>query len=229
VAVDAAIAEGRLKKRQWRRLMSYSLVIRLMLAMALMPDASYRESLACLARVLADIPFVREWHVPTEKVVMEWRLPVPADVVEEVFWAAAGQLACDDEPSAVLLSGMMVCAADGMLVNLPDMPENRAMSGATGTKDDSFPFPQLRVVAVTARADRAMLGAILGGSGTGEQTLLKRLVRRRPDLATGRVICFDRKSPGYDLIAAIPEAGGHVIARVKEGISLPLDEGPGRG
>jgi hypothetical protein len=126
----------------------------------------------------------------------------------------------------VLLAGMMVCAADGMLVNLPDTPENRAMFGSTGTKDDSSPFPQLRVVAVTARAGRAMLGAILGGSGTGEQTLLKRLVRRRPDLAAGRVICFDRNFPGYDLIMAILEAGGHVIARVKEGISLPSKRGP---
>ena len=33
--------------------------------------------------------------------------------------------------------------------------------------------------------------------------------------------------PGYDLIMAILDAGGHVIARVKEGISLPLE--PGRG
>lgn len=109
--------------------MSYPLVIRLMLAMTLMPDASYRESLARLAGVLADIPFVLQWHVPTEKVVTEWRLPVPADVMEDVFWVAAGPLVSDDEPSAVLLASMMVCAADGMLVNLPDTPENRAMSG----------------------------------------------------------------------------------------------------
>ncbi len=37
-AVDAAVAEGRLKKRQRRRIMSYPLVIRLMLAMTLMPS-----------------------------------------------------------------------------------------------------------------------------------------------------------------------------------------------
>jgi hypothetical protein len=208
--------------------MSYPLVIRLMLAMALMPDASYCEALARLAGVLADIPFVLEWHVPTEKVVTGWRLPVPADVMESLFWQAAGPLIGDDEPSAVLLAGMTACAADGMLVNLPDTPGNRAMFGSTGTAGDSAPFPQLRIVAVTARAGRAMLGAILGSSGAGEQTLLKRLVRRRPDLAAGRVICFDRNFPGYDLIAAILDAGGHVIARVKEGISLPFS-GQDRG
>ena len=67
-----------------------------------------------------------------------------------------------------------------------------------------------------------MLGAILGSSRAGEQTLLARLVRRRPDLFAGRVICFDRNFPGYDLITAILDAGGHVVARVKEGISLPV-------
>jgi hypothetical protein len=228
-----AIAEGRLKRRQRRRLMSYPLVIRLMLAMALMPDASYRESLARLAGVLADIPFVLEWHVPTEKVVTDWRLPVPAGVMEDLFWQAAGPLICDDEPSAVLLAGRMVCAADGMLVNVPDTPENRAEFGCTGTAEQdgagAAPFPQVRVVALTARAGRALLGAILGRARAGEQTLLKRLVRRRPDLVAGRVICFDRNFPGYDLIMAILRAGGHVIARVKEGISLPSEDGPGRG
>ena len=223
--VDAALEKGRLKRRERRRLMSYPLVIRLMIAMALMPDASYGESLACLAGLLADVPFVLEWHVPTGKAVTEWRLLIPADVMEGLFWRAAGPLIDDGEPSAVLLAGMMVCAADGMLVNLPDTPANRAMFGSTGTADDSAPFPQLRVVALTARAGRAMLGAILGGSRAGEQTLLKRLARRRPDLFAGRVTCFDRNFPGYDLITAILDAGGHVVARVGEGISLPLEPG----
>ena len=38
--VAAALGQGRLKRRQRRRIMSYPLVIRLMIAMALMPDAS---------------------------------------------------------------------------------------------------------------------------------------------------------------------------------------------
>jgi hypothetical protein len=57
-AVDAAVAAGRLKPRQRRRIMSYPLVIRLMIAMTLMPDASHREALARLAGLLADIPFL---------------------------------------------------------------------------------------------------------------------------------------------------------------------------
>ena len=52
-AVDAAVAAGRLRPRQRRRIMSYPLVIRLMIAVTLMPDASYREALARLAGLLA--------------------------------------------------------------------------------------------------------------------------------------------------------------------------------
>jgi len=225
--VAAALAQGRLKPRQRRRIMSYPLVIRLMIAMTLMPDGSYCESLARLAGLLADVPFALEWHVPTEKVVTDWRVLVPADVMEALFWEAAGPLIGDGEPSAVLLAGMMVLAADGMLVNLADTPANRAMFGSTGTGDDSAPFPQLRVVALAARAGRAMLGAVLGSSRAGEQTLLKRLVKRRPDLFAGRVTCFDRNFPGYDLITAILDAGGHVVARVSATVALPLAPGGG--
>src|SRR6266851_2504985 len=154
----AALEKGRLRKRERRRIMSYPLVIRLMIAMTLMPD----------------VPFALEWHVPTEKVVTDWRLLVPADVMESVFWEAAGPLIADGEPSAVLLAGMTVCAADGMLVNLADTPANRAMFGCTGTAEQdgegAAPFPQLRVVALADRAGRPMLGAILGSSRAGEQT-----------------------------------------------------------
>jgi Insertion element 4 transposase N-terminal len=229
--VAAALERGRLKKRQRRRLMSYPLVIRLMIAMTLTPDASYCESLARLAGLLADVPSALGWHVPTEKVITNWRMLVPADLMESLFWQAAGPLVSDDEPSAVLLAGMMVCAADGMLVNVADTPENRKELGCTGTAEQegegAAPFPQVRIVALTARAGRAMLGAIVGRARAGEQTLLARLVRRRPDLVAGRVICFDRNFPGHDLITAILDAGGHVVARVKAGISLPAEPGGG--
>ena len=225
--VGAALEAGRLRKRDRRRIMSYPLVIRLMLAMTLMPGASYCEALAQVAGLLADVPFAMEWHIPTSKVVTEWRLLIPADVMETLFWHAAGPLIGDDEPSAVTLAGMMVLAADGMLVSLADTPANRAMFGSTGTADGSAPFPQLRMVVLTARAGRAKIGAILGSCRAGEQTLLRRLARRRPDLFAGRVTCFDRNFPGYDLIMAILAAGGHVVARVSATVALPLAPGGG--
>src|SRR6266851_423459 len=144
----AALEQGRLRQRQRRRIMSYPLVIRLMLAMTLMPDGSYGEALARLAGLLADVPFALDWHVPTGKVITGWRALVPASLMEALFWRATGPL-------------------------------------------------------------------------------IARLARRRPSLFAGRVTCFDRNFPGYDLISAILAAGGHAVARVKAGISLPAEPGGG--
>jgi hypothetical protein len=67
-----------------------------------------------------------------------------------------------------------------------------------------------------------------GSAVRRERTLLRRLVTRRPELFTGRVICFDRNFPGHEPITSILDAGGHVIARVKEDIALSTPEIPSR-
>src|ERR1017187_1256196 len=82
-----------------------------------------------------------------------------------------------------------------MLVNLADTPENRAM-----------------------------LGAILGSTRAGEQALLRRLARGRPDLFAGRVVCFDRNFPGHALITAVlPCGGGQEVSETCTVITTLLD------
>ena len=226
--VNAALASGRLRPRQRRRLLSYPLVIRLAIAMTLMPGSSYCGAAARLAGLLEGIPFVLEWHVPTETAVTGWRLLIPAGVMEDVFWHAAGPLIADGEdPSAVTLAGMTVLAADGTLVNLADTEANRKAFGSAGTAGGTGPFPQLRIIALPARAGRAIIGAVLGSCRAGEQTLLKRLVKRRPFLFAGQVTCFDRCFPGHGLVAEIRAAGGHIIARASATLSLPMDDDGG--
>src|SRR6266536_4867139 len=206
-------------------------------AMTLMPDASYTGAMRRLAGHLADVPFARDWHVPTSGVVTGWRGKVPPAVMQELFWLVAGPLADaasgddDDGGPVLVLGGMPVCGIDGMLVALADTPANRAMFGCTGTRNQkgpgSAPFPQLLAVVVTARAGRAKLGAVTGKARAGEQTLLARLIRRRPDLFAGRVFVFDRNFPGHKIITAILDAGGHVVARVKSNLALPAAPGGG--
>lgn len=227
--VEKGLRNGRLPLRQRRRLLSYPLVIRLVIAMTLLPASSYAEAMRTVAGLLADVPFTLGWHVPTGKSIGEWRLLIPPEVMQEVFWHAAGDLIGPDEPSAVTVAGMPADAADGMLVNVADTPQNRAHFGTTGTGDGSSPFPQARIVALTARAGRAIRGAVLGTARDGEQTLLKTLVSEQPGLFAGRVVLFDRNFPGHDLILAVLLAGGHVIARVKSGIALPFQDGPDPG
>jgi hypothetical protein len=227
--VAKGLRNGRLPLRERRRLLSYPLVIRLVIAMTLLPASSYAEAMRTVAGLLADVPFTLGWRVPTGKSVGEWRLLIPAEIMQEVFWHAAGALIGDDEPSAVTVGGMPVDAADGMLVNLADTKENRDHFGTTGTGDGSSPFPQLRIVALAARAGRAIRGAVLGKASEGEQTLLKTLASEQPGLFAGRVTLFDRNFPGHDLVLAVLLAGGHVIARAKGGIALPFQDTPDKG
>lgn len=225
--VDAAVAGARLRPRQRRRLLSYPLVMRFMIAMTLMPSDPYCGVMASLAGVLEDIPFVMDWHVPTGAAYTGWRMLIPADLLEEVFWHTAGTLVGEDDPAALTLAGKRVQASDGTLVNLADTEKNRKAFGSAGTADGSGPFPQLRIVAVTEKAGHAMLGAVMGRCGLGEQTLLKRLVKRRPHLFARRVTCFDRLFPGHGLVRQILSADGDVIARASATLSLPMDPGGG--
>jgi len=232
--VAAGIAAGRMPAPQRQRLMSPGLTIRMTVAMTLMPEASYTGAIRRLAGHLADVPFDREWHVPASGVATRWRGKVPPAVMLELFWLAAGPLAGDasdddDGGPVLVLGGMPVCGIDGMLVALADTPANRAMFGCTGTRSQngpgSAPFPQLLAVVITARAGRAKLGAITGRARAGEQTMLARLIRRRPELFADRVFTFDRNFPGHKIITAILDAGGHVVARAKSDLALPLAPG----
>jgi hypothetical protein len=227
--VVKGLRNGRLPLRERRRLLSYPLVIRLVIVMTLLPGSSYAEAMRTVAGLLSGVPFTLDWHVPTGKSIGVWRLLIPPEIMQEIFWHAAGALIGDDEPSAVMVAGMPADAADGMLVNLADTKENRDHFGTTGTGDGSSPFPQLRIVALAARAGRAIRGAILGKASDGEQTLLKTLASEQPVLFAGRVTLFDRNFPGHDVILAILLARGHVIARARGGIALPFLDTPDKG
>jgi len=227
--VAKGLRNGRIPLRKRRRLLSCPLVIRLVIAMTLLPCSSYSEAMRTVAGLLADVPFTLDRHVPAGKSTGERRMLIPAEIMQEIFRHAAGALTGDGEPSAVMVAGMGADAADGMPVNLAGTPENRAHFGTTGTGDGSSPFPQLRIVALTARAGRAIRGAVPGRARDGEQTLLKVLADEQPGLFAGRVTLFGRNFPGHDLILAILLAGGHIIARVKGGISLPLQDTPDKG
>ena len=124
-------------------------------------------------------------------------------------------------------AGMMVLAADGMLVNLADMPRTGRLRHDRD-RGRLVPFPQLRVVALTARAGRAMTGAILGRASDGEQTLLNgsrsdartcspaaspASIETFPDMAWSQRSCRGRAGDR-------PGTGGHLP-------SLPRGTGPG--
>ena len=202
-----------------QRLMSLPLVARLVLAMTLLPHGSYVEALAQLVGPLPRLAWTRGWHVPSSTVITDWRRRLGVAPMRELFWRVAGHIVAAADPAGVW-HGLRVCALDGSQVRVPDTEANRA---AFGPADGPFPLP--RVVLATARAGRAILGAIIDACHVGEQTLIARLLDERPDLFTSEhVYLVDRNFLGFELIEAIHRGGqgAHLVMRVKDGIKLPV-------
>jgi hypothetical protein len=201
-----------------RRCMSLALVTRFVLAMTLLPDASYPEVMARLVGVLPQVPWRRAWRVPGAKVLTGWRRRLGPKVMRALFHRVAGVL--DPTPD---WCGLLVCAVDGFHTRVPDTPANRKAFGSVGTADDSAGFPSVRTVVATTAQGRATLAAVTGKADTGEQTVLLRMVKQHPEVfCVGRVFCMDRNFPGYKLIDRIRGCGAHLVMRLKAGISLEL-------
>ena len=86
-------ASGQAVPQRRQRIMSLELTARFVLAMTLMPDASYREVMARLAGLLPRVPWRRRWQVPSGKVITGWRRRLGDQVMEQLFWRAAGPVA----------------------------------------------------------------------------------------------------------------------------------------
>ena len=200
----AAVAAGLVTPGERRRLMSLPFIVRVVIAMTLL---------------LPHLPWARRWQVPTHKTITAWRRRLGTWPLEQLFWRVAGPLVPDGAPGSVMIAGRPLCSMDGFEIDLPATPENLAVFSCPG------PFPHLRCLLVTARAGRAVLGAAADTTDAGEQALVARLVRERPELFAGRVFLMDRNFLGYHLITAILDAGGHLIMRVRSGINLPVTEG----
>jgi hypothetical protein len=201
-----------------RRTMSLPLTARFVLAMTLLPEASYTEVMARLVGVLPRVPWRRRWRAPTAKAITKWRRRLGSEVMRRLFEAVAGVI--DPAPD---WCGLAVCAVDGFHTRLADTPANREWFGSVGTADDSAGFPSLRSVLVTTARCRAALAAAVDAADVGEQTLLARLVRDFPQVfCAGRVFLTDRNFPGHEIIDAVRGCGAHLIMRIKAGITLTV-------
>lgn len=174
-----------------QRLLASAMAVRLLIAMALVPDGDIPKVTWRAAGLLA----LRPWHGPGTEALTRRRDTIPAELFEALFWLLAGPVSSPGEPG-MTWRGLLVCALDGFQVAVPDTDANRAYFGSPGTADNSTPFPQVRGVLATAAGSRGTLGLEAGPSADEKQTVTRRMVKHHPGIfAAGRLFLMDRNFP----------------------------------
>lgn len=216
--VDEVLAEtGRVEKRS--RLLPAHVVVYFVMALALFSDG-YEE---VIRKLVGGLRFARTWSdrwtVPTTGALSQARARLGAEPLQSLFERVAVPVAKDSTPGA-WLGGLRLMAIDGVMIDMPDTPENRAAfpKPEGGTRR---PFPQSRTVGLTEIGTHAVVAVEIGTIRTGERKLAGALTSRlEPDM----LVVADRGFYSFDLWRQYRVSGADLLWRVWSGVRLPVLE-----
>lgn len=218
--VDEVIAyTGRREKRS--RLLPAHVVVYYVLGLALYFGEAYEE---VMRRLVGGLRFLKNWSdswtVPSTSALSQARARLGAAPMEELFRRVAVPMARRSTRGAWFRS-WRVMAVDGVILDVPDTPENnKEFEHSSGGKGSSA-FPLVRVVGLAECGTHAIVAAELGTWSTGERTLAARLVA---DLRPDMLVVFDQGFYGYQLWHAALDHGAAVVFRVNTTLVLPVLE-----
>jgi len=218
--VDDVIREtGKSEKRS--RLLPAHVVVYYVLALNLFFGEAYEEVMRQLVNGLRFLGNWRDhWTVPTTSAISQARTRLGEAPLKLLFERIAVPMARPGTRGA-WFHGLRVMAIDGLVLDVPDTPENDEAFGRSGNEATPGPFPQVRLVALGECGTHAVIDAELGGVGTGEQTLAERLIAR---FAPGMLVAADRNFYSYQAWQQASATRAHLLWRVSATLTLPLLE-----
>ena len=220
---DAVVVTGGQARRSDGKLPPHVMVYFAM-AMALFADDDYEEVAARLAGTLSAWGWWGEsWAVPTSGGITQARQRLGHEPLRELFAQVAMPVA-DQLTRGAFLSAWRLMAIDGFEWDAPDSRENAEAFGYAGGGTDRAAFPKVRVVTVGECASHAVVDAEIGpvgGKGSGEQALARRLYGR---LEEDWLLIADRGFYSFESWNAAAAAAGALLWRVKADLVLPVLE-----
>jgi hypothetical protein len=202
------------------RLLPGRVVVYFVLALCLFFDDAYEEVMRKLVNGLGFLGNWRgSWHVPTSPAMSRARNRLGAPPLAALFDRVAVPIARPGTAGA-WLGGRRVMAVDGVVLDLPDTPANRAEFGPlTRAGRPRGPFPQVRLAGLGECGTHAIVAAEFDACAVDERALLRRLLPAfNPDML---VLC-DRGFYSYALWRDALATGAALLWRLKTDLKIPV-------
>jgi hypothetical protein len=158
------------------RLLSSHVVVYYVIALALFFGEGYEE---VMRRLVGGLRFLRNWSdswkVPSTSAISQARARIGEKPLEELFHRVAVPMARPGSRGA-WFRGRRVMAIDGVVIDMPDTPENNEEFQHSSGGRAPGAFPVTRIVALAECGTHAIVSAKIGSWSTGERTLTPALL-----------------------------------------------------
>ena len=218
--VEEVIARTQ-SREQRTRLLPTHVVVYYVIALALFFGESYEEVMRCLVGGLRFLGnWSGSWKVPTTSAISQARARIGEEPLKELFRRVALPVARPGSRGA-WFRRYRVMAIDGVIIDVPDTPENNEEFEHTNTGRGRSAFPVVRVVGLGECGTHAIVSAAIGSWSTGERRLTRPLL---DDLEPDMLVLADRGFYSYDLWEEALQTGAALVFRVPANMKLPALE-----
>jgi hypothetical protein len=215
--VDDVIREcGKREKRT--RLLPAHVVMYYVLALNLFFGEAYEEVMRQLVNGLKFLGNWRQgWEMPSTSAISQARARLGEAPMRLLFERIAVPMARAGTRGA-WFRGLRVMAIDGLVLDVPDTPDNTKEFGRSGTVTAPSPYPQVRLVAVGECGTHGIVDAAFGPVATGEQTLAGQLIAR---FTPGMLALADRNLCATRRLIAFPVQPGGIGGEFLDPMAYP--------
>jgi Insertion element 4 transposase N-terminal/Transposase DDE domain len=212
--VDCLVDDARARERRFRLLPSRTGMY-FLLAMCLFPRAGYLAVWGKLTAALDGAGL----GVPSAKALRDLRRRIGATPVRALFEVLAGPLGRPGTPG-VMFGGYRTVSFDGCKsVRVPDTDANRGWLGKVNAALGVTGYPLLQVMTLAETGTRALLGAALGSTATGEADWARQLLHL---LDETMLVLMDRGFDAGDFLAEVAGTRAQFLVRLNASRRPPV-------
>lgn len=205
------VLEGTHRKSKRVRKLPSDLMVHLLVAMGLHPDASINNTWKILSHGFRGKLEKHRQELPASAAVTQARDRLGLKPMAVLFHRQGQELKQRHEDKH-RYKGLEVVGIDGSTLKVPDTPENRANFGAPGSGRGHSAFPAVRIVLLLLVTTHIAVAAALGAYGMSELPLAMTLLMA---LNAGTLVLIDRRYCSYLLWWRFLGQKCHFITRRK--------------